>query len=165
MTFAARCGFVGVDLRGHQHRLVAERARVEDRRDLADDALVEQPLDARHHLVLGQPGEAGDMRERPLGEREAALHQVEQLLVRLVERDRSAVAARADLQRQPSGDVLRVVGDHDVGAGAADAGERLEHGGALVEQSLGGRRLDHRVLAADVVGGDREVGARRARGG
>ncbi len=42
---------LGVDLGGDEHRRVAERARVEDRRDLADDALVEQPLDARHHLL------------------------------------------------------------------------------------------------------------------
>ncbi len=89
---------LGVDLRGHEHRLVAERPRVEDRRDLADDPLVEQPLDAGHHLVLGQPREPGDVRERPRREGEAALHQVQQLLVRLVERDRGAVPARADLQ-------------------------------------------------------------------
>ena len=55
---------------------------------------------------------------------------------------------------EPPGDVLGVVGDHDVGAGAADAGQRLEHGGALVEQSALGGRLEHGVLAADVVGGD-----------
>ena len=41
-------GVLGIDLRGDEHRAVAERARVVDRRDLADDALVEQPLDARH---------------------------------------------------------------------------------------------------------------------
>ncbi len=38
------------------------------------------------------------------------------------------------------------------------AGERLEHGGALVEVAGGRGRLDHRVLAADVVGGDRHRG-------
>ena len=37
---------VGVDLGRDQHRLVAERARVEDRRDLADDAVVDQLLHA-----------------------------------------------------------------------------------------------------------------------
>jgi hypothetical protein len=44
---------LGVDLGGDEHRGVAERARVEDRRDLADDALVEQALHAREHLLLG----------------------------------------------------------------------------------------------------------------
>jgi DNA-binding Lrp family transcriptional regulator len=52
-----------------------------------------------------------------------------------------------------------VVGDHDVGARAADAGERLEHGGALVEEPLGGGGLEHGVLPAHVVRGDRQVGA------
>ena len=33
---------LGVDLRRDEHRPVAERARVEDRRDLADDPVVEQ---------------------------------------------------------------------------------------------------------------------------
>ena len=53
---------LGVDLGGDEHRAVAERARVEDRRDLADDALVQQVLDARHRLVLGDPGQLGDAR-------------------------------------------------------------------------------------------------------
>ena len=35
-------------------------------------------------------------------------------------------------------------------------GQRLEDGGALVEVPGGGGGLDHRVLAADVVGGDRQ---------
>ena len=46
---------LGVDLGGDEHRGVAERARVEDRRDLADDALVEQALHAAHHLRLARP--------------------------------------------------------------------------------------------------------------
>src|SRR3954447_16997805 len=49
---------------------------------------------------------------------------------------------------KPTCDVLRVVGDDDVGAGTADARERLEHGGALIEISGGRGGLDHRVLAA-----------------
>jgi hypothetical protein len=90
-------GVRGVDLGRHQHRAVAERAGVEDRRELADDALVEQPLDTRHNVGLGNAGELGHVRERALGEGEAALHQVEQLLVGLVQRDGAAVATRADL--------------------------------------------------------------------
>ena len=58
---------------------------------------------------------------------------------------------------KPSGGVLGVVGDDDVGAGAADRGQGLEHGGALVEPAGGRGGLDHRVLAADVVGGDRHA--------
>jgi hypothetical protein len=87
----------GIDLRGDQHRGVAERARVEDRRDLADDPLVEQPADALQDLVLGQPSEPRDGRERARVEREPPLHEVEQLLVGLVERHRGAARARPDL--------------------------------------------------------------------
>ena len=90
---------LGVDLRGHEHRGVAERAGVEDRRDLADDAPVEQPLDPLHHLRLLEPGQLRDVGERPADEREAPLHQVQELLVGLVERDGRAVAAAADLHR------------------------------------------------------------------
>jgi hypothetical protein len=86
-----------VDLRGDEHRLVAQRARVEDRRDLPDDPLVEQAPGARHDLVLGDPGQLPDAQERARLQREAALEQVEQLAVEVVERDRGAVAARADL--------------------------------------------------------------------
>ena len=94
MNCAARCGLLGVDLGGDEHRRVAERARVEDRRDLADDALVEQVLDALEHLVLGRPASSATRGERARLEREAALHQVQELLVGLVERDGGAVLAR-----------------------------------------------------------------------
>jgi hypothetical protein len=87
----------GVDLGGDQHRGVAEGARVEDRRDLADDALVEQVADAFEHLPFREPGELGDRGERARVEREAALHQIEQLLVGLVQRDGGAALARPDL--------------------------------------------------------------------
>jgi hypothetical protein len=87
-----------VDLRGHEHRGVAQGARVEDRRDLADDALVEQVLDAAHDLVLGDLRGVGHGRVGARREREAALHEVEQLLVELVERDGRAVLAAAELR-------------------------------------------------------------------
>jgi hypothetical protein len=80
-----------------EHRAVAEHARVEDRRDLADDALVEQPPGAAQHLVLGELRHARDLGVGALGEREAALHQVEQALVGLVQRDGGAVLAAARL--------------------------------------------------------------------
>src|SRR4029079_10495442 len=88
----------GVDLGRHEHRAVAERARVEDRRELADDALVEQALDTRHNVGLRNAGEFGNVRKRALGEGEAALHQVEQLLVGLVQRDGAAVPPRANFR-------------------------------------------------------------------
>ena len=59
---------LGVDLGRDQHRLVAERAGVEDRRDLADDPLVEQALGAGHHLVeRAAPASAATERERLAG--------------------------------------------------------------------------------------------------
>src|SRR5436305_366404 len=72
-------------------------ARVEDRRDLADDPLVDQVLDARQHLVLGDARELRDARVRPRLDREAALHEVEQLPVELVQGDRRAVLAGPEL--------------------------------------------------------------------
>ncbi len=89
---------LGVDLGGDEHRLVAERPGVEDRGDLADDALVEQALGAAHRLARLRLGLLGDRPERLGGEREARLQQVHQPLVGLVERDRRAVLARADLR-------------------------------------------------------------------
>jgi hypothetical protein len=90
-------GMLGIDLGGDEHRLVAERAGVEDRRDLADDPLVEQVLDALEHLGLGERGQLGDPGERLGLEREPALHEVEQLLVGLVEGYGGAAAAAAHL--------------------------------------------------------------------
>ena len=88
---------LGVDLGCDQHRLVAERAGVEDRRDLADDPLVEQALGAGENVGQLQPGLRGDQGKGLRIEREARLQQVHQPLVGLVERDRGAVLARADL--------------------------------------------------------------------
>ena len=90
---------LGVDLRRDEHRAVAERAGVEDRRDLADDALVDELSDARQHALLGHLERRRDRRVGPRLDREAALHRVEQALVEVVERDRRAVLAGADLGR------------------------------------------------------------------
>ena len=90
-------GVLGVDLGRDEHRAVAERAGVEDRSDLADDPLVGELLDAREHLLLGHLERARDRRVRPRLDREGALHRVEQALVEVVERDRRAVLARAQL--------------------------------------------------------------------
>ena len=91
-------GVLGIDLGRDQHRAVAEHARVEDRRDLADDALVEQPLRSGQNLLLGHarparpPRRTGARRDR-----EAALEQVQQPLVQLVERDGGAVLSAPHL--------------------------------------------------------------------
>src|SRR3972149_584790 len=59
--------------------------------------------------------------------------------------------------RQPAGGLLGVVGDDDVRAGPRDRREHLQRDEALVQIAGGGRRLHHRVLTADVVGGQRQV--------
>ena len=61
-------------------------------------ALIEQSLDARAGLGFGDPGLGGDVLVRARRDREAALHQVEQALIEVVERDRRAVLARAQLR-------------------------------------------------------------------
>ena len=50
-----------------------------------------------------------------------------------------------------------MVGDDRVGAGATERGEDLQHRGALVEVAGSGGGLDHRILATDVVGRDRQA--------
>ena len=65
----------------------------------ADDAhrLVEQVGDALEDLVLAEAGDVGDIGERPPGDREVPLQQVEELLVGVVERDGGPVLAASDL--------------------------------------------------------------------
>ena len=87
-----------VDARGDEHRLVAQGARVEDRRHLADDPGVEQLLDAAQDIGLRDGELAGDGCVRARLDREAALHQVEQALVVLVEGHGGAALAAPDLQ-------------------------------------------------------------------
>ena len=77
---------LGVDLGRDQHRGVAESARVEDRGDLADDPLVDQALYAGDDLGFIDPGLCRHVLVGLLGDREAALHEVEQPLVEVVER-------------------------------------------------------------------------------
>ena len=89
---------LGVHPRRHQHRAVAEHARVEDRRDLADDALVEQPLGSVQNLLLGDSRQLRHVRVRPGGDREAALEQVQKLAIELVERDRRPVLSAPNLR-------------------------------------------------------------------
>ncbi len=88
---------LGVDLRGDEHRPVAERAGVEDRRHLTDDAVLQQPPDVVQHLLLGDPEDLGDLSIRPRVQRERALHLVEELAVHLAQRHGGAVVPGAEL--------------------------------------------------------------------
>jgi hypothetical protein len=89
---------LGVHLRRDQHRRVPQRAGVEDRRDLANDPLVQQPLGAAQRLLHSEPRAGRDGREGLGVEREARLEQVHEPLVVVVERNRRAAAAGADLR-------------------------------------------------------------------
>src|SRR4051812_1881195 len=55
------------------------------------------------------------------------------------------------------GELGREVGEDDVGAGTLDGGDVLEGDGLTVDPPALGRRLDHRVLAGHVVGGDGNI--------
>ena len=88
---------LGVDLGGDEHRGVAERARVEDRGYLADDALVEKALDSFHRLDFFDPGFGRDVLVWARCDRKPALHEVQQALVEIVERGRGPVLAGAQL--------------------------------------------------------------------
>ena len=83
-----RGGFVdvvGVDLGRDERRRVAERTRVEDRRELAQHAGVLDLGDALAHLGLGHAEPLAEHGVRPGLEREVPLHGVEQLAVDVVE--------------------------------------------------------------------------------
>jgi hypothetical protein len=90
---------LGVDLGRDEHRAVAQRAGVEDRRDLPDDALLDELVDRAQHALLGDLEGRRDGRVGPRLDRERALHRVEQALVEVVERDRRAELAGAQLGR------------------------------------------------------------------
>src|SRR3954471_18790189 len=69
-----------------------------------------------------------------------------------------SAAARAATAKMPptnlrkgAGGFAGVVSNDDVGAGAADGRQALEHRALLVEPAVARRGLEHRVLAADVV--------------
>src|SRR4051812_9407146 len=67
--------------------------------------------------------------------------------------------ARARDRSEPGCELLRPVRHDQVGARAPDGGQRLERGLPLVEPAVLRGRLHHRVLARDVVRGDRQVEA------
>ena len=164
---------VGVDLGGDEHRRVAERPGVEDRRDLADDPAVEQALGALLEVV--------DVEARPPRRRAAkgsgssgkfdCIRFISRLSVSSSGiaapplRERSFGIARGLTfgsrlrglglgQLSHSCCFLGVVGDDRVGTRAADRGQRLERRGPLVEPAVLSGGLEHRVLARDMVGGE-----------
>ena len=83
-----RGGFVdvvGVDLRRDERRRVAERTRVEDRRQLAQHAVLLHLRDAGPHRRFVDAEAFGEDRERPGVEREVPLDRVQQLAVEVVQ--------------------------------------------------------------------------------
>ncbi len=69
------------------------------------------------------------------------------------------MARRRSYARMARARILREIREDDAGAGAHDGGVRLPHGARLVDHARRGRRLDHGILAADGVGGERHVEA------
>src|SRR5262245_35213873 len=57
-----------------------------------------------------------------------------------------------DKLREQTGGVACVVRDDDVGSGAPDGSQRFDHRARLVDPAVARGRLEHRVLAADVIG-------------
>ena len=86
-------GVLGIDLGRDQHRGVAERAGVEDRRHLTDDPLLQQMRYPRQHLLLGDLRLFGHVQVGSRRDRKRALHEVEQALVQVVQRDRRPMFA------------------------------------------------------------------------
>src|SRR5262249_7433878 len=58
---------------------------------------------------------------------------------------------------QPARRLRCMVCQDDIGASTLDTCQRLQCRLTLIEPAVGGRRLEHRVLAAHVVGGQRRV--------
>src|SRR4051812_13930227 len=66
--------------------------------------------------------------------------------------------------QKPSRRVGGPVGEHDVGSGAPDTGQRFQCRGTLVDPVVGGRGANHRVLPRDLIRGHRhrrDFGGRR----
>ena len=83
-----RGGFVdavGVDLRGDERGLVAERARVEDRRELPEHARGLRGAQPFHHVGLGDPEPLAQCGERRGDQGEVPLDRIEQLFVEILE--------------------------------------------------------------------------------
>ena len=115
--------------------------------------------------------EDGDDRDHPEQGRDVAAgqHQVEhqeaprapRRPARTAARSRPARRSRPRSDRVSAGEQARgldrPVGQHRAGAGPPDRGQRLEDRPLAVDPAVGRGRLDHRVLAADLVGAHRHV--------
>jgi hypothetical protein len=62
------------------------------------------------------------------------------------------LAQKVDPYLRPLYDVEREVAQHAVGAGALEGQQRFHHHRVVVQPAVGGGGLEHRVLAADLVG-------------
>ena len=71
---------------------------------------------------------------------------------------RDRTDAEATTLPQPAGGVTGVIGEDQIGTGAPEAEQGLEHDGPFIDPAPLGGGLHHRVLAADVVSGDRQFG-------
>ena len=76
---------VGVDLRGHERRVVSEGTGVEDRRQLAEHVEVLEAADPVAQLGLGDAQPIGQHRVGRLGQREVPLDRVQQLAVEVLQ--------------------------------------------------------------------------------
>src|SRR5690625_2093898 len=56
--------------------------------------------------------------------------------------------------REPAGDLARVVGQHGRCAGPPEGEQPLEDHPIAVDPAVGSGRLDHRILAGDLIGAD-----------
>ena len=138
---------VGVDDHGALRLLDEERRRA-DRLERADGR-----ADAARHLRLRagvEPVRLG----RPA---DAAAAGGGGLLRRLLLRGGRRGRLPPQSSLQPLGSLLRVVGQDQVGARALHRGEDLERDALAVDPAALGGGLHHRVLARDVVGGERDV--------
>ena len=75
---------LGGRARGDEHAAVAEAARVEDRRDLADDLLLAQRGHALEHRVLVAADRLGERGVGPLDQRQLGLDAIEQLGIEVI---------------------------------------------------------------------------------
>src|ERR1700742_1032678 len=70
-------------------------------------------------------------------------------------RSASRFMKRAGSEALP-GDIHGEIGEDQIGPGPLDGAQRLAYGAVLVEGAGLGGELDHRVFAADLVGGERQ---------
>ena len=114
---------------------------------------------------------SAERRRRPAGQRPQARQprRAQHQLARL-EQPRARCGPLTSCERVPSSPqqasrLAGVVGQDDVRAGALDRGQHLQNRALAVDPALLGRGHEHGVLAADVVGRQRDAEGLLARGG